>query len=1032
MDVAKMVVGISLAAGIAGAVVLKVAPGSVATSAAPLRTGWVTGTVLPVWNSAEVYSRMRRGLDEQGYRLFRFPNGSLSNEYHWNGAGKHDSDGIWHPDTATVEPGFLSHTLHRGTTKNNYGSVFHSRVTDGDDTTSWWSDPWAGPDAWVVLDLGSERALDSVRIVWGNLRPDSVLAGPVENAGWNPFRTLQASFRRLGSKRVTDSVTTIAMDPGATTFLAVRPAGVGSRGVRIAEIRAWAGGEQVTVNTPSQSAQTRVWAMSAHPGSVRSKDWGGSGTPAWTFAMFMDYIGKIPGAQAQFCVNYGTGTPEEAAAWVKHANVDRGLGIRFWQVGNEMDGDWEEGGPVDARQYATKYLAFARAMKAVDPSILVMGPTMSSMDFANAGSGALDTTTWAEEFLRIVGEAEATDKIRYLDGFDFHAYPYYTNGRPAPSSMLNAMRKLKGNLDTLAAMMGRRLVDPGSRIVSLSEFNASVVMMDLTMRPENSTGMAMMLSQLVSRFGGNSMSIVWESYGAGGSNPDGTTGGTYGTLALFVPPRSDAASSIDLAPNAPFWGNWMVSKVWAIDSAKPMPLAVTGGTQLEAYGLADATDTSMIFLNVSATPCTTQIATPSSRGTIYSWGMGQYAWNGTTSEAYAFPNSGPASRPVPASWDGKFLVPGFGMVVVRTNAPSSAPSGSGRVVQFAVNRKVLEFGDTLKISGTILRDPAAVAPSASLADTTLVLTPFDGAWDGPSEAFLATVPTVLLGEGRRWLRIGDRDSIEVVITGKARPTTWIDRFEDQLAASEQPSASKWSQSPAGGPPSRGTMTFPERLGGGRVLRIDADLVQPAALGYTVYEEARLDLDSALVETSLGIQFDWASNAPTGGSFNLQIATDTVINYDDYIMTLPETDSAWKTVRLKWTAFQQQGWGGIATGPLLARQINRLNFRSVGVGKSSFWIDNLVLLRSSGDSVETSVRGTANRGAWRVIRLGDGWVFQVPEGARVTLVGLDGRREATAVSLRGEPVRLRRTGSGVVYAILESQGRRETRMLPSVR
>lgn len=1032
MDVAKMVVGMSLAAGIAGAVVLKVAPGSVATTAAPLRTSWVTGTVLPVWNSAEVYSRMRRGLDEQGYRLFRFPNGSLSNEYHWNGAGKHDSDGIWHPDTTTVEPGFLSHTLHRGTTKNNYGSVFHSRITDGDDTTSWWSDPWAGPDAWVVLDLGAERALDSVQVVWGALRPDSVHAGTVENGGWNPYRSIEASFRKLGSKKVADSVTTLALDSGATQFLAIRPVGVGPRGLRIAEVRAWEGGELVTSNVASQSGQTKVWAMSAHPGNVRSTDWGGTGTPAWTFAMFMDYIGKIPGAQAQICVNYGTGTPEEAAAWVKHANVDRKMGIRFWQVGNEMDGEWEEGGPVDARQYATKYLAFARAMKAVDPTILVLGPTMSTMDFPGAASGALDGTTWTEEFLRIVGEAEATDKIRYLDGFDFHAYPYYPSGRPAPAAMLSAMRKLKGNLDTLTSMMSRRLADPGSRIVSLSEFNASVVMMDLTMRPENSTGMAMMLSQLVSRFSGNAMSIVWESYGAGGSNPDGSSGGTYGTLALFVPPRSDAASSIDLAPNAPFWGNWMVSKVWAIDSAKPMPLAVTGGTQLEAYGLADATDTSMIFLNTSATPCTTQVSKPSSRGAIYSWGMGQYAWNGTTSEAYAFPNSGPASRPVPTSWDGKFVVPGYGMVVVRTSAPSSAPSGSGRVVQFAVNRKVLEFGDTLKVSGTVVRDPAAPAPTATLGDTTLALQSFDGAWDGPSEAFLVSVPTVLLGEGRRWLRIGARDSIEVVITGKVRPTTWIDRFEDQLTSSDQPSASKWSQSPAGGLPSRGTMTFPERVGGGRVLRIDADLVQPEDLGYPVYEEARLNLDTALVEGSLGIQFDWSSTAAAGGSFNLQISTDTVTNYDDYIMALPATDSAWRTVRLKWTAFQQQGWGGISTGPLLARQINRLNFRSVGVGKSSFRIDNLVLLRASGDSVETSVRGSANRGAWRVTRLGDGWMFQVPEGARVTLVGLDGRREASAVSLRGEPVRLRRTGSGVVYAILESNGRRETRMLPSVR
>ena len=69
---------------------------------------------------------------------------------------------------------------------------------------------------------------------------------------------------------------------------------------------------------------------------------------------------------------------------------------------------------------------------------------------------------------------------------------------------------------------------------------------------------------------------------------------------------------------------------------------------------------------------------------------------GSTADAYASPNSGPSSRSVPASWDGKVVVPPFGMVVVRTSAPSASPSGAGHVVQFAVNRKVLEYGDTLK------------------------------------------------------------------------------------------------------------------------------------------------------------------------------------------------------------------------------------------------------------------------------------------------------------------------------------------------
>lgn len=1028
----RSVWGVLAAAGLVGAAVFKVTPGAVATSATPLRTGRVTGTVLPVWNSPDIYARMKRGLAEQDFRLFRFPNGSLSNEYHWNGAGSYDSESVWHPDPAKVEPGFLSNTLYRGTTKSNYGSVFHSRLTDGVDSTFWWSDPLSGSDAWVVLDLGTEAVLDSVQIVWGALRPDSVDVGSVATSGYSAYRTNDAVFVSKGRAPVTDSVTLLRADTGYVRFLAVRPSGIDARGVQIGEVRAWSGGALVTTNVADQSTQTGAWAMSTHPGSVRSTDWGGSGQPSWTFAMFMDYLAKIPGSEPLICVNYGTGTAEEAAAWVEYANIERSMGIKMWQVGNEIDGAWEEGGPVDGRQYARKFLAYARAMKAVDPAILVLGPTLSTMDFQGSASGALDGTTWTEEFLRMVGEAEATDGKRYLDGFDFHAYPYYTNGKPTATAMLAAMRKLKPNLDTLAAMMGRRLQDPGSRLISLSEFNASVVMMDMTMRPENATGMAMMLGQLIEKFGGQAMSIVWESYGAGGSNPDGSTGGTYGTLSLFVPPRSDAGSSIDLAPNSPFWGNWMVSKVWAIDSAKPMATSVTGGTQLESHALTDGVDTSYLFLNMQATNCTTQVLKTPARGWIYSFGQGQYTWNGTTSEAYASPNSGPSSRPVPSAWDGKLVVPPYGMVVVRTSAPSPSPSGTGHVVQFAVNRKVLEYGDTLKISGTILRAPDAAAPVAELGDTTLLLGAYDGAWDGPEEAFVASIPTEALGEGVRWLAIGAADSIRITITGKARPTAWIDRFEDQLTASDQPSKAKWSQSPAGGLPSSAKLTFPVRLGGGRNLRIDTHLEQPTDLGYTVYEEARLALDSDLVAASIGVQFDFASWHSAGGSFNLQIGTDTVTNYDDYLLALPSTDSAWRTIRLKWSAFQQQGWSGVSTGPLLPRQINRLNFRANGEGEAGFWIDNLVLLSSSGDSVETGVKGAASRASWHVARVAGDWLFQVPAGAKITLVGLDGRKVSTMTSERGETLRFRPRNSGIVYAILETSGTREVRMLPVLR
>lgn len=91
------------------------------------------------------------------------------------------------------------------------------------------------------------------------------------------------------------------------------------------------------------------------------------------------------------CVNVGSGTPEEAAQWVQYCNApaDTELGalrakngnpepynVRYWEIGNEIYGDWETG-HCDAKTYAQKYLEFRKAMKAADPSIemLAVGHT---------------------------------------------------------------------------------------------------------------------------------------------------------------------------------------------------------------------------------------------------------------------------------------------------------------------------------------------------------------------------------------------------------------------------------------------------------------------------------------------------------------------------------------------------------------------------------------------------------------------------------------------------------------------------------
>jgi alpha-N-arabinofuranosidase len=99
----------------------------------------------------------------------------------------------------------------------------------------------------------------------------------------------------------------------------------------------------------------------------------------------MKFCGQI-GANPLLTVNVGTGTPEEAAAWVAYCNqpghAERAadgfpepFGVKLWEVGNELylsGNDVERSITMPPEQYAARFLAFAKAMRAVDPRISLM------------------------------------------------------------------------------------------------------------------------------------------------------------------------------------------------------------------------------------------------------------------------------------------------------------------------------------------------------------------------------------------------------------------------------------------------------------------------------------------------------------------------------------------------------------------------------------------------------------------------------------------------------------------------------------
>jgi alpha-L-arabinofuranosidase len=97
---------------------------------------------------------------------------------------------------------------------------------------------------------------------------------------------------------------------------------------------------------------------------------------------YIEYCRTI-GTEPYICVNMGSGTLDEARAWIEYcngttdtywANLRRQNGheepyhVKYWGLGNEMYGPWQIG-MLSAEDYVKKAIEFAKVMQWTDPSI---------------------------------------------------------------------------------------------------------------------------------------------------------------------------------------------------------------------------------------------------------------------------------------------------------------------------------------------------------------------------------------------------------------------------------------------------------------------------------------------------------------------------------------------------------------------------------------------------------------------------------------------------------------------------------------
>ncbi|MFI7500680.1 hypothetical protein ACIBVL_19685 [Streptomyces sp. NPDC049687] len=134
---------------------------------------------------------------------------------------------------------------------------------------------------------------------------------------------------------------------------------------------------------------------------------------------------------------------------MRYANVTKGYGVKYWEIGNEVYGNghygatWETDhhASLSPATYANYVVQYASAMKAVDPSIKIGSVLTTPGSWPDGIVGSGDSMDWNHTVLSIAGSK--------IDFVIVHHYPYSTSqadllGKPQAEipGMAGALRSL--------------------------------------------------------------------------------------------------------------------------------------------------------------------------------------------------------------------------------------------------------------------------------------------------------------------------------------------------------------------------------------------------------------------------------------------------------------------------------------------------------------------------------------------------------------------------------------------------------------
>ncbi|MEU8173871.1 cellulose binding domain-containing protein [Microbispora hainanensis] len=406
---------------------------------------------------------------------------------------------------------------------------------------------------------------------------------------------------------------------------------------------------------------------------------GGYVAPGTDFDTYVSTV-RSAGAQPVVIANYGTGTAQEAADWVRYANVTKGYGVRFWEIGNEVYGNghygsgWEQDDHADKspRAYANNVLQYISAMKTVDSSIKVGVVLTTPGGWPDGVVGSGDSADWNNTVMSIV-----QDKADFVI---IHWYP----GATSAADSLTKVSQIAPMVSTIRSLLTRYA---GSRASSIG---IAVTEANLNYQLNSATTALGAADSYLTWFENGVMNVDWWSLHNGtSSSPKTNDDGTPDYNDFGILSSGSSGEPPVNTPLPPYFGLAMVGR--AGSPGDTLVKASSSSSLLAAHAVKTSGGVNVVLVNKDLNNSTTVSLSysgfsPGGTASVVQWRKGATSISTSgASSATSISTSG-ASSATSISTSGassatSITLPPYSITVLKasgggTASPSPSPSPS--------------------------------------------------------------------------------------------------------------------------------------------------------------------------------------------------------------------------------------------------------------------------------------------------------------------------------------------------------------------